>query len=719
MPPSAGDLYRFGEFELDPCRRTFLRKGTALEVTPKAFEVLAYLVANPGRVVTKAELLKAVWPDSFVEESNLAQHISWLRKALGDRSDLIDTVPGRGYQFATVVQVISPADLSLPEQPAGTLVQGVREHTRVVIEESLVLPVTGRTTHASTRAWQYYALAIVGVLAVVVWAGWKSLRPVSPTEFDKIVVADFENQTGDPVFDRSLTTALATSLDQSSVTNVYSRGRMKETLVRMEKADVGHIDETLALEIAEREGLKAVIVPTIAEVGGSYRLSARIRAVASGKDIKTEVSAAKSKQKVLDAVDELAANLRRDLGDSIQKISESKPLAAATTPSLEALKQYSLGVEMRNAGQVQEAKTMFENALRIDPNFTAAMGQLGNLHVTLAGNSVPQFDAEVGKQLLSQAVQHVSNLTDKEKYVILAYHAQWVENDREKAAGYYKALLAIYPGNAAAYSSLAWDYSLLGRYEESIAAAKESIRVDPRFLPGYLNLAAVQLYQLGDAKSALETCQQGLQVDSHWAFGHDCMGWALLGKGEWAQAEAAFEKAVMFNPRSTLSRYRLSHARRLQGHYQQALEALEPILKIDPSDASPWYSMGVIYEAMGDQEKARANFERYRQEMETRWKKNPKDANTAFFLAAALSRLGQFESAMSWAHKGMALDPSKHDSYADVLAMNHRKQEAIEQLQMAIQNGYRWYIFIKIDPDLQSLHGEPEFEKLLAERIKT
>jgi DNA-binding winged helix-turn-helix (wHTH) protein/tetratricopeptide (TPR) repeat protein len=719
MPLSAGRLYRFGEFELDPCRRTFLRQGTPLEVTPKAFEVLAYLVANPGRVVTKAELLKAVWPDSFVEESNLAQHISWLRKALGDRSDLIDTVPGRGYQFATAVQVIIPDDSCPPEQPADTLVRGVREHTRVVIEESLVLPLAGKTTPASTRAWLYYALVIAVVLAAVVWTGWKWRPPVTQAEFDKIVVADFENQTGDPVFDRSLTTALATSMDQSSVTNVYSRGRMKETLIRMEKADVGHIDETLALEIAEREGIKAVIVPTIAEVGGSYRLSARIRAVTSGKDIKTEVSGAKSKQKVLDAVDELAANLRRDLGDSIQKISESKPLAAATTSSLEALKQYSLGVEKRNAGQVQEAKTMFENALRIDPGFTAAMGQLGNLHVLLAANGVPQFDAEVGRHLLSQAVQHVSSLTDKERYTILAYHAQWVENDREKAAGYYKALLAIYPGNAAAYSNLSWDYSLLGRYEESIAAAKESISVDPRFLPGYLNLAAVQLYQLGDAKSALETCQQGLQVDSHWAWGHDCIGWALLGKGEWAQAEAAFERAVMFNPQSTLSRYRLSHARRLQGHYQEALQALEPILKIDPSDASPWYDMGVIYEAMGDQEKARENFERYRREMETRWKKNPKDADTAFSLADSLSRLGQAESAMSWGRKGMALDPSKHDQYADVLSMNHRKHEAIEQLQIAIQNGYRWYIFIKINPDLQSLHGEPEFEKLLAEKIKT
>ena len=719
MPLSSGHLYCFGEFQLDPCRRTFLRNGATLGVTPKAFEVLAYLVANPGRVVTKAEMLKAVWPDSFVEESNLAQHISWLRKALGDHSDLIDTIPGRGYQFASAVQIVSPADSSPPEETAETLLRGAREPTRVVIEESLVLPPARKTTRVSARAWQYHVLVIAGVVAAVVWMGLKWRRPLTPPQFDKVVVADFENQTGDPVFDRSLTTALTTSLDQSSVTNVYAPGRMKETLVRMEKADVAHIDETLALEIAEREGIKVVIVPTVSELGGSYRLSARIRAVASGKDMKTEVSGANSKQKVLDAVDELAANLRRDLGESVKNISESKPLAAATTPSLEALKQYSLGAEKRNAGQVQEAKTMFENALRIDTGFTAAMGELGSLHVVQAASGLPQFDAQVGKHLLSQAVEHVSNLTDKERYVILAWHAQWVENDLEKAAGYYKALLAIHPENAPVYSNLSWDYGLMGRYDESMAAARDSIRVDPRFLPGYLNLAAVQLYELGDAKAALETCRQGLHVDSHWAWGYDCTGWALLGKGEWTQAETAFEKAVMFNPQSTLSRYRLSHALRLQGQYEHALQALEPILKIDPSDASPWYGMGVIYEAMGDKKKARENFARFRREMEIRWKKDPKDANTAFGLADSLSRLGQPESAMSWARKGIALDPGKRVEYAGFLSLNHRKREAIEQLQMAIQNGYRWYIFMKIDPDLEVLHGEPEFEKLLAETIKT
>ncbi|HLY59831.1 MAG TPA: winged helix-turn-helix domain-containing protein [Terriglobia bacterium] len=142
MSLSFEGLYRFDEFELRPSARAFLRSGKPILVSPKAFEVLTYLVINPGRVVTKDELLKAVWPDTFVEEGNLAQHISWLRKAMGDRSNYIVTVPGRGYQLAARVQVESPQD-SLPQKQAGNiLVQRISERTHVVIEESSSAPIS-------------------------------------------------------------------------------------------------------------------------------------------------------------------------------------------------------------------------------------------------------------------------------------------------------------------------------------------------------------------------------------------------------------------------------------------------------------------------------------------------------------------------------------------------------------------------------------------------
>ncbi|MGO9776823.1 MAG: winged helix-turn-helix domain-containing protein [Terracidiphilus sp.] len=134
-------LYRFDEFELDPARRTLLRNGSPVALTPKAFDVLAYLVLNPGRVVTKDELLKSIWPDSFVEEGNLAQYISALRKALGDNSRLIATVPSRGYQFVAQVYAVEVetgiSAAALPEARVGDIfVQRVRERTRIVYDDA-------------------------------------------------------------------------------------------------------------------------------------------------------------------------------------------------------------------------------------------------------------------------------------------------------------------------------------------------------------------------------------------------------------------------------------------------------------------------------------------------------------------------------------------------------------------------------------------------------
>jgi len=175
------DVYHFDEFVLDPSRRTLARNGNPVSVSPKAFEVLTYLVVNSGRVVTKDELLKAVWPDSFVEESNLAQHISWLRKALGDKSNDIVTVPGRGYQFTAHVRTVAPPDWLPASQPGEILVQGVRERTHMVIEESFPASLPAKTAPFSTRS-----SALIGLAALAVCAGWLWLSPTPPPAVLKI-----------------------------------------------------------------------------------------------------------------------------------------------------------------------------------------------------------------------------------------------------------------------------------------------------------------------------------------------------------------------------------------------------------------------------------------------------------------------------------------------------------------------------------------------------
>jgi serine/threonine protein kinase len=219
--------------------------------------------------------------------------------------------------------------------------------------EALAVP-SSAATPAAARQWlgwlkwrmrrRYRALLVAGafLLAVVLSMVWLSGRTpaLAFAARDFVLISDFENQTGDPVFDKSLTTAFTTSLGQSSYANIYSRLRINEVLKRMQKPSLDRIDEPLAQEIAVREGLKVIVLPSISGVGENYRVAASIRDVASGKDVKTELVKANGKNKVLDAVDTLSAAIREDLGESLRTVSQSKPLNAVTTQSLDALRQY-------------------------------------------------------------------------------------------------------------------------------------------------------------------------------------------------------------------------------------------------------------------------------------------------------------------------------------------------------------------------------------------
>lgn len=748
--PLPGATYRFGKFTLQTTDRRLMREGREIYLRPKTYETLLYLLDRHGHLVTKKELLDAVWADVEVTENALTHCIKEARAALVDNvqnPEFVRTIPRLGYEFVGDVETSSEAaneevveeefqtvhlitteedtdaETSVPSAlvvaPAPAVAQRGLTRRKIAVSAVVLLGLSAGG-YGIWRSHQAEVSTRGAIADVMSWVGYTATPVTVVTPRDYVLISDFENQTGDPVFDRSLAMALATSLDQSSAANVYSPARVKETLRRMQKPNVEHMDEVLALEIAEREGIKAIVLPSILSVGQNYRLAARIRAVSSGRDIKTEVSRATSKDRVLEAVDELAGDLRRDLGESLQRISQSKPLTAATTPSLEALKQYSLGLEKHRAADVQEAKTYYENALAIDPTFTMARASLGMLHLDQAALGVLHFDSDEGKRLLTDAAQHTSNLTDKERYSILAFYAQSVEHDFDKAIHYYKTVLAIYPDYPDAYNSLAWVYHRIGRYEESIAASRQAIRIDPHFLMAYANLAGVQLYEQSDVKSGLETCQQALTIDPHSAWSYDCVGWASLGKSDWAQAQAAFEKAVSYNPQNTLSRYRLAHAYRLQGHYQEALQTLELILKIDPSDPAPWYDMGVVCQGMGDQDRARKYLHHFQHDKEIRLRTHPNDAGAIWDLAEVTSRLGDKERASFWTRKGLAVAPQRHLEYAQVLSLNQQKSEAIYELRVALQMDHpSWYpILIKILPDLQALHGDPKFEQLLANVIK-
>lgn len=537
-------------------------------------------------------------------------------------------------------------------------------------------------------------------------------RAIPFQERDWILITDFDNLTGDDVFDKSLNTALSVSIGQSSYINVLSKQRINEALRRMQKEDVEDIDDLVGREIAVREGIKVIFVPSISRVGNIYMLTGVIEDPFTGESLRSEIVRAQGKDKVLNALDELTRKIRRDLGESLAAISKrNKPLAKVTTSSLEALKQYSLGIENHWNSNFKEARLYYESALQIDPNFTAAKASLGSI-------LFEKFDREKGKELLSKAIHDIDNLTEREKYGILAFHAYAVENDLEKAVQYIKMRLALYPDDEASHNNLGWYNFRLERYKDAIAAYKKAIEINPYLMLPYNGLNWIYLYHLGELDLALELCERQISYNTQNASAYNNLGWAYLGKDNLEEAKKAFEKALEINPRFILVLYRLAHTYRLQGRFQEALQPLEKILEIDQTESSAHYDIGTIYQLLGNTKEARRYFEKYRKDPEKWVKENPKDADNYISLGVVLTRLGEKDRGWSMGQKAMAIDPTQHFGFAMLLSAQGKKYEAIDQLELAIKNGYHNYIWIKIHADFQPLYDEPRFQGLLRRGLK-
>jgi len=327
-------LYEFGAFRVDAEKELLLRGGESVPLTPKTFQTLLVLMRHSKEVVTKDDLMRMLWPDTFVEEANLSRNIFLLRKALGETPQdhqYIVTVPGRGYRFAEDVQLVRDSDLSI--------IAASHAKVQVQVEE--------------TRNWRWITVAAVVLLAVA--AGALRLffhRSSFLNEKDTVVLADFANSTGDSVFDGTLRQGMAVQLEQSPYLSLVSDQRILRALQLMgQPVDTG-LKPEIAREICVRTGSAAVLDGSIANLGSQYVLAVRATDCRTGDVVDEEQVQAARKEEVLRALDQIARKFRTRIGESLTSVREhDTPLAEATTPSLEALKAYSKGWELVNSNQ--------------------------------------------------------------------------------------------------------------------------------------------------------------------------------------------------------------------------------------------------------------------------------------------------------------------------------------------------------------------------------
>jgi len=319
-------LYEFGPFRVDPEKELLLRGNETIPLTPKTFQILLVLIRHGKEVVTKDDLMKQVWPDTFVEEANLGRNIFLLRKALGESPQdhqYIITVPGRGYRLAESVRLV-------PEQELNIV---AASHSKVQVQ----------VNQAKPSLWVGAALVLVVVVAVGAFRLFFYRSPIL-TEADTMVLADFANSTGDPVFDGTLRQGLAVQLEQSPFLSLIPEERIRQTLQLMGRpADAGLTPE-LAQEVCERTGSAAVLDGSIVSLGSQSVLGLRAKNCRNGNTLDEEQVQAAKKEDVLNAMSQIATKFRVRVGESLSTVQQhNTPLPEATTSSLGALKAFALG----------------------------------------------------------------------------------------------------------------------------------------------------------------------------------------------------------------------------------------------------------------------------------------------------------------------------------------------------------------------------------------
>jgi serine/threonine protein kinase/Tfp pilus assembly protein PilF len=332
--------------------------------------------------------------------------------------------------------------------------------------------------------WKITASVLLVALLVAGGLYYRShQRSTRLTEKDSIVLADFTNSTGDPVFDDTLKTALSVSLRQSPFLNVLSDGEVAKTLQQMTRPASTKLTPEVARELCLRAGSKAYLAGSIGSLGSEYVLGLKAVNCQSGDTLAQEQVTAAVKEKVLDTLGEAASKLRGELGESLATVQKfDVPLEQATTPSLEALKAYSLGIKAENEKGEAAAIPYHQRAIELDPNFATGYNAVGNNYASLG---------EIGRasEYYTKAFQLRERASDREKLAITATYYRNVTGELDKAAQTYREEIESYPRESGAYNRLGVVFALQGQYEKATEITRQAVHLAPDRVTYYEGLA--------------------------------------------------------------------------------------------------------------------------------------------------------------------------------------------------------------------------------------
>lgn len=428
-----------------------------------------------------------------------------------------------------------------------------------------------RISHGIVKA----AVAAAVVLPLVLWLAFRGSDPDVPPE--RIVIADVENETGESVFDRSVVFALAAGLAQSGSARAVPPERVRQALVRMRQPspDV-NVDETLAREIARREGFRFVLVPAVRRAEEGYVLSARLLDPTTGAVLGLMRERAARREDVIDALDALSRRIRRAAGESRLRIAtRSAPLPRVTTPSLEALEKFASGSRAFGIGLLREARLLWQEAVALDSTFAAA-------HAALGQYAYWTNSAREGEVQFARALAHMDGLPRREQTLIRATIESWRTN-RNASIALLKALLVEDPSDLQVLKQLGYDYLRENRDELAVDIYRRIIRLDATDHTAFINLATVEK-GLSEYDSAIAHYHQAFRLlpsleTENSNINHEYGStWVLLGQPD--SARATFSRMLTAGqPGRARGLRSLAFLAMAHGQYAEAATLLEEAVR--------------------------------------------------------------------------------------------------------------------------------------------
>jgi eukaryotic-like serine/threonine-protein kinase len=623
------EFYRFGEYELKVRTRTVSYCGTVVPFEPKTYDVLLYLVANAGRVVTKEELLKAVWPDSFVEDSNLTQHVFRLRKALRPQDSdepYIVTVPGQGYQFSAEVKsapLLATVAPGTPGSRGEIVVQRIGERSTVTTEEVVHQPPS--TVQPARRlGWKTVAAvpaSAVALAALGIW-GWSSThRPSAAPRVHatrrSIAVLGFRNLSGrqeEGWLSTAIAEMLSTELVAGEKLRLVSGEDVARTKLDLPLADTDSLSRNTLARLHKDLASDWIVLGSYTALVGQpntrIRLDVHVQDTSAGETI-ADVAVVGSEASLFDLVSQAGSELRKKLGVEAVSPVEAVSVRAASPSNREAARLYSEGLARLRVFDALAARDLLEAAIAADPKYSLAHSALAEAWSRLGYDKRAQEEARQGYEL-------AANLSREEKLVVEGRYRE-IDHEYEKAVEIYRTLFALFPDNLDYGLRLAAVEVLDSKGHEALATV-ESLR---KLMPPASELPLIDLQEaaaweeMGDFKHqeqplarAVESARaQGSRLILAEARDHQCWLFTYLAQSQNAvaacrEARDIYSAAGDGNGEANslgdwANAIKQTDAPESIRLFQQA-QSVAHLVGSEGEEGSALVNLGIVYEAQGN-----------------------------------------------------------------------------------------------------------------------